>query len=92
MATNEQRRLRFTGQVQGVGFRYTTCQIARGYAVTGTVRNCSDGSVECVVEGTRKEIDAFLADLRGAMADYIREIAQATTDATGAFAAFTVIH
>jgi acylphosphatase len=92
MAATEQRRLRFIGQVQGVGFRYTTCQVARGYAVTGTVRNCSDGAVECVVEGTGKEINAFLAELRAAMGSYIREVAQETADPTGAFATFTVIH
>ncbi len=92
MAANEQRRVRFTGQVQGVGFRYTACRLAGNYAITGTVRNCSDGSVECVVEGTGKEIDAFLADLRRTMTDYIHQVTQEITDATDAYAAFTVAY
>ncbi len=34
------------GLVQGVGFRYTTKQIASGYDVTGTVKNLPDGRVQ----------------------------------------------
>lgn len=45
------RRFQFHGHVQGVGFRYTTRQIARRFPVTGYVRNLPDGTVELVVEG-----------------------------------------
>ena len=43
----------FTGQVQGVGFRWTTNRIAAGHPVTGFVRNLADGRVELVVTGSQ---------------------------------------
>ena len=86
----EQRTVRFKGRVQGVGFRYTTCRAARGFAVTGAVRNCPDGSVECVVEGEAKEIDAFLAELSAEMGSYIRERTEQTAPASGRYSSFGV--
>jgi len=50
----------YTGRVQGVGFRFTTHQIAQQFPITGYVRNCPDGSVELVAEGTYEEILNFL--------------------------------
>jgi acylphosphatase len=49
----------YSGRVQGVGFRYTTKKLARGYELTGTVRNLPDGRVELVAEGAREELEAF---------------------------------
>ncbi|MCH8830018.1 MAG: acylphosphatase [Planctomycetes bacterium] len=57
------RRAIFAGRVQGVGFRYTTAQIARRHAVTGFVRNLSDGTVELIAAGTHLSVAAFLADI-----------------------------
>ena len=51
----------YSGRVQGVGFRATVRQAACGYDVTGTVRNLSDGRVELIAEGMKKELEAFLA-------------------------------
>ncbi len=36
----------YSGRVQGVGFRYSTKQIAAGYEVAGSVKNLPDGRVE----------------------------------------------
>lgn len=66
------RRVLFHGRVQGVGFRYTTCELARGYAVSGFVRNLDDGSVELECQGAADEIDRFLEALRSRMAGHIR--------------------
>ncbi|MBC8136836.1 MAG: acylphosphatase [Fibrella sp.] len=55
-----------TGRVQGVGFRYWAVGEvqALGLAVTGTVRNQPDGSVEVVAESAgRGAIDLLLARL-----------------------------
>ena len=36
----------YEGNVQGVGFRYTVKQIAKGFDVIGWVKNLRDGRVE----------------------------------------------
>ena len=87
---NEQRMIQFAGNVQGVGFRFTACRTAGRYDVTGTVRNCSDGSVECVVEGEQREIDAFLGELAEAMSGYIDGQISQTADYSGKYSSFSV--
>lgn len=54
------RHMRFTGRVQGVGFRYRASYAARGLGVTGWVRNESDGSVEMEAQGMREQLDRLL--------------------------------
>ena len=46
----------FSGTVQGIGFRYTALSIAEKFAISGWVRNCSDGRVELVSEDDLAEI------------------------------------
>jgi len=59
----EARQYFFSGRVQGVGFRYTAKQLAKGFDVTGWVRNLDDGRVELQVMGEAGELDEFLAEL-----------------------------
>lgn len=87
---DQQRIVRFTGTVQGVGFRFTAIRTAGNYDVTGYVRNMMDGSVECVIEGDAGEIDLFLADLSDRMSGYIRKQTQTTAPHSGQFASFDV--
>jgi acylphosphatase len=51
--------LRISGLVQGVGFRYYVMNKARGYNVTGFIRNMPDGSVEAVIEGPVDDVQAL---------------------------------
>ena len=50
----------YEGHVQGVGFRYSVKQIAKGFDVTGWIRNLRDGRVELQVGGEETEVRAFL--------------------------------
>jgi acylphosphatase len=50
-----------SGNVQGVGYRYTARMIATGAGVTGWVRNLRDGTVEAEVEGSDAAVDEMLA-------------------------------
>jgi len=54
----------YEGRVQGVGFRYSVRQIAKGFNVTGWVRNLADGRVELQVSGEDEEASAFLEAIR----------------------------
>ena len=54
------RQAFYEGRVQGVGFRFTVKQVARGYDVVGWVRNLEDGRVELQVQGDPDEVQAFL--------------------------------
>ncbi|MEM8782729.1 MAG: acylphosphatase [Planctomycetota bacterium] len=54
------KAVRYTGRVQGVGFRATTAAIARGFDVAGSVENLEDGRVLVVVEGQAEQVGAFL--------------------------------
>ena len=55
--------LRWTGQVQGVGFRFTNTNLAQARSLTGWVRNMEDGSVEMEVQGTPANILSHLEAL-----------------------------
>ena len=50
----------YSGQVQGVGFRWRLMQIANKYNLTGYVRNLSNGNVETEVQGFG--VDEFLQE------------------------------
>ena len=65
------RSVRYTGRVQGVGFRFTARSIAAGRAVTGWVRNEEDGSVRLEVQGRPAQVEAFLAGVRQRMGRWI---------------------
>ena len=58
------RLVRYSGQVQGVGFRATTVDIARNHPVTGWVKNLDDGRVELLVEGSEEDVLKFLNAVR----------------------------
>ncbi|MDQ8185223.1 acylphosphatase [Pelagicoccus sp. SDUM812002] len=63
----------FSGHVQGVGFRYSTAQLAKGYEVTGFVKNLADGRVELEIEGDKKECRQMLASVDDELDAYIRK-------------------
>jgi acylphosphatase len=80
----------FTGAVQGVGFRYATANLAPRFNVAGWVRNESDGSVTCVIEGERAETDRFIAAIQNAMRSHISDTQIQSSPATGEFRDFSI--
>jgi len=64
MAQNSRARIRITGRVQGVGFRFFAAKHASRHRIAGWVRNRPDGSVEVEAEAPRDRVDAFIEELR----------------------------
>jgi acylphosphatase len=58
------RRVRITGDVQGVFFRAWTQDQARSLGVTGWVRNASAGSVKAHVEGEEAAVEQLIERMR----------------------------
>jgi len=54
-------RVIVSGRVQGVYYRGTCRAVARELGVTGWVRNCGDGTVEVVAEGSREAVGDLIA-------------------------------
>ena len=80
---------RFTGRVQGVGFRYTTLRVAQRYDVVGYVRNLSDGAVQVVVEGERG-LHEFLDEVENVMGSKVHDQQRWEAEPTGEFDSFEI--
>jgi len=76
-----------TGRVQGVGFRWGTCERARSLGVSGWVRNEPDGTVSAAFEGEPEQVDTLVAWCRrgpaGARVDDVRVELEAPSGVRG---------
>ena len=55
---------RYEGEVQGVGFRYVTRNLANALGVAGGVENLNDGAVQLVAEGPEDVLKRLLLQVR----------------------------
>jgi acylphosphatase len=80
----------FAGHVQGVGFRYTTLQVAKEFEVTGFVKNLPDGRVQMEAEGRSEEIDAFVAAVEERLHGHVRKTERTAERRPRQFTGFTI--
>jgi len=52
--------IKISGQVQGVGFRYSAKQMADRLTIRGNAQNLSDGSLLIRAEGEPEKLEQFL--------------------------------
>ena len=91
MPTGEQRwHVHFSGQVQGVGFRYRTANIAKLMDVRGFVRNLPNGQVELIGEGNTGSLEALIREIQAAMADGIQNVDIKKSPSPAEFSSFEV--
>jgi acylphosphatase len=83
----------YEGNVQGVGFRWSVRQIAKGFDVTGSVRNLPDGRVELQATGEQDEVRAFLdAILQSELRAHIKKQSETPLADPPAFRGFEIRH
>jgi len=83
----------YTGRVQGVGFRYTTLDVANKHNIKGWVKNLPDGErVEVAAEGEEAALEKFSQELNSTMSTYIREKSEYFEPATGEYSSFRIVY
>ncbi|MBU3937188.1 MAG: acylphosphatase [Proteobacteria bacterium] len=79
------------GLVQGVYFRDYAQKEARGFGLSGWVRNRPDGSVEAVLEGEAEKVEQMLAWLHiGSPQAEVREVQVTEEQPLGDKTAFAI--
>jgi acylphosphatase len=80
----------YSGKVQGVGFRFTTVDLAEKMNISGWVSNLSDGTVEIMAEAEEQSLLEFLENLQRIFNRYIREKNIEWLKATDTFQEFRI--
>lgn len=89
---NERLEARVSGRVQMVMFRDFTQRKASALGLVGEVKNCSDGTVCVVAEGTRPKLEKFLQKLHtGPLLSRVDSVDARWLPSTNTFKIFTLI-
>lgn len=87
--TVKRAHLLITGQVQGVGYRYSAVIRANQHSLSGWVRNTREGHVEIVAEGRADDLEDFIGWCRrGPSAAWVKDVQVDLQPATGEFSGF----
>lgn len=80
-----------SGKVQGVYFRAHTQTAARQFKLTGWVKNCKNGKVEALLEGSQSDIETVIEICRkGPPASCVTGIEIKWKKATNEFDSFNI--
>ena len=68
-------RIRVSGRVQGVGYRYFAQRQADEQGIKGYVKNLPDGRVEVLAQGEESDVHVFIGILRaGPRFGYVTDV------------------
>jgi acylphosphatase len=85
------RKFLIRGDVQGVGYRFFAQRAAARHQVLGYVRNCADGTVEAVAEGSPSDVEEFKKDLvTGPQWATVGQVEEITLEPTGHYSSFRI--
>ncbi len=87
----KQLHIFYSGNVQGIGLRYTIRDIASSLKVCGWVKNLRDGQVEVLAEAEEGTLKDFLGQVKERFPRYIKEIVLEWLPASGEFRDFQVV-
>ena len=65
---------KISGDVQGVGFRYSTRNLASGIPVAGYVKNLPDGDVELLLRGEEESIKLVMGRVKNRFRENISAV------------------
>ena len=87
------RQIIFEGRVQGVGFRYTCRELAKGFDLVGFAKNLADGTVQLVLQGDPEEIEDYVNDLveESALSHHIKGHMITSIDLDPALSGFQIV-
>lgn len=89
--TTVAKKFLITGEVQGVGYRFFAQRAAARHQVRGHVKNCADGSVEVIAEGSVGEVEEFKKDLvTGPQWSRVAQVEEINVEPTGLYASFRI--
>ena len=88
----KQAHIYFSGRVQGVGFRYTMMNFARGISLKGWVKNLPDGRVEALVEGEQKLIEELCHRIEEHFKGSIRDKEMTFEESEGSLKEFKIVY
>ena len=75
-----------------MGFRYQASSVAKGFEVTGAVKNLPDGRVHLYAEGEESEVLAFQQEVANELESYIRSAEIKTGLGPRACRGFSIAH
>lgn len=91
MTAKVARKFLIRGNVQGVGYRFFAQRAAARHQVLGHVRNCPDGTVEAVAEGSAGDVEEFKKDLvTGPQWSRVEQVEEISVEPTGRYSSFSI--
>lgn len=91
MTTRIARKFLIRGDVQGVGYRFFAQRAAAQHQVLGYVRNCPDGTVEAVAEGSPANVEEFKKDLvTGPQWSIVQHVEEIDLEPSGLYSSFRI--
>lgn len=85
------RKFVIRGDVQGVGYRFFAQRAAARHQVIGYVRNCADGTVEALAEGSANDVEEFKKDLvTGPKWSAVEHVEEVNLEPTGLYSSFRI--
>ncbi|MAG28735.1 acylphosphatase [bacterium] len=83
--------IRVHGTVQGVGFRYTTRDLAQSLGVTGVIRNEPDGSVYIEAQGEEGQLKELVKQCKQGHDNFhVSKVETQWSDELGEYSDFTI--